>query len=156
MSPSEYWSFQVTSVISKLEKLEFNWQWCFQSDLSFELVSCFQAHFLSYFHFLLQRKVISFHEIVRWRILVTKFVGDSFKMLVTVLSFWATNINYLFTKASVTNIQKMSLISKFSHEIVTNLETSTSRCHQHHCQFVRFVKILQFMMFFENFGKIKS
>ncbi len=36
--------------------------------------------------------------------LVTKCVGDNFKMLVTVLAFLVTNIYYLFTLASGTNI----------------------------------------------------
>jgi len=43
-----------------------------------------------------------------WRMLVTKWVGYQFKMLVTVWAILVTNILYLLTWASGTNIQKMS------------------------------------------------
>ena len=42
------------------------------------------------------------------RMLVTKCVGDNFKMLVTVLAISVTNILYLLTVALGTNMQKMS------------------------------------------------
>ena len=51
-----------------------------------------------------------------WRMLETKCVGDNFKMLVMVLTISVTNILYLLTLASGTNIQKMS---------------PRSQCHQH-------------------------
>ena len=56
-----------------------------------------------------------------------KCVGDNFKIWMTVLAFLVTNIHYLFTLASVTNIQKMSSTSRFSHQysqIVTNITIS--------------------------------
>ena len=59
-----------------------------------------------------------------WRMLETKYVGDNYKMLVTVLAILVTNIHYLFTLASGTNIQKMSSTSKFNRQhpqIITNL-----------------------------------
>ena len=43
--------------------------------------------------------------------LVTKCVGENFKMLVTVLVISVTNILYLLKLALSTNIQKMSPIS---------------------------------------------
>ena len=43
--------------------------------------------------------------------LVTKCVGENFKMLVTVLAISVTNILYLLKLALSTNIQKMSPIS---------------------------------------------
>ena len=51
-----------------------------------------------------------------------KMKCDNFKMLVTVLAVLAIiNINYRFTLASGTYIQKMSPTSKFSHpQIVTD------------------------------------
>ena len=60
--------------------------------------------------------------------LETKCVGDNFKMLVTVLAFLVTNIHYLFTLASGTNIQKMSPTSKFSHQHPQIVPTLS---HQH-------------------------
>ena len=53
-----------------------------------------------------------------------KCFGDNFKMLVTVLTILAINIHYLFTLSSGTNIQKISPISKFSHQIVTNFKVT--------------------------------
>ena len=44
----------------------------------------------------------------------TKYVGDKFEMLVTVLAF--INIPYLLTFAFETNIQKMSPTSKNCHQ----------------------------------------
>ena len=41
-----------------------------------------------------------------WRMMETKCVGDNLKVLVTVLAILATNIIYLLTLASGTNIQK--------------------------------------------------
>ena len=41
----------------------------------------------------------------------TKYVGDNFKMLVTILAILVTKIFYLLTLASGTIIQKMSPIS---------------------------------------------
>ena len=46
--------------------------------------------------------------------LETKYVGDIFEMLVTVLADFVANILYILALAS-TNIQKMSPISKFCH-----------------------------------------
>ena len=56
--------------------------------------------------------------------LVTKCVGDNLEMLVTVSAIFVSNIFYLLTLASGSNIQKMSPISKFPHhhpKIVTNI-----------------------------------
>ena len=61
--------------------------------------------------------------------LETKYVGDNFEMLVTVLADFATNILYLLALASGTNIQKMSPISKFCQQhpkIVTNIYVAPS------------------------------
>ena len=61
--------------------------------------------------------------------LETKCVGDNYEMLVTVLAILVTNIHYLFTLASGTNIPKMSPTSKFGYEhpkIVTNVKSPTS------------------------------
>ena len=44
----------------------------------------------------------------------TKFFGDNYKMLVTVLAILVININYILSLASGTNIHKMSPTSKFS------------------------------------------
>ena len=52
-----------------------------------------------------------------------KCVGDNIKVLVTRLAILVTNIHYLFTLASGTNIQRMLPTSKFCHQhpkIVTN------------------------------------
>ena len=71
-----------------------------------------------------------------WRMLETKCVGDNFEMLVTVLAVFVTNIFYLLTLGSGTNIQNVSSISKFHHQhqkIVTNIKSLTSTCHQHLC-----------------------
>ena len=57
-------------------------------------------------------------------------------MLMIVLAILVTNINYLFTLASGTYIEKLSPTSNFSYQylqIVTNFKSPTSRCHQHHC-----------------------
>ena len=57
-----------------------------------------------------------------WRLLETKSAGGNYKTLVTVLDI--TNIHYLFTLASGTNIQRMLPTSKFCHQhpkIVTNI-----------------------------------
>ena len=54
-------------------------------------------------------------------------------MLVTVFAMFS-NIHYLFTLVSGTNIQKVSPTSKLCHQhpkIVTNFKSPTSRCHQH-------------------------
>ena len=70
-----------------------------------------------------------------WWILETKCVGDNNTMLVPVLTISVTNIHYLFTQASGTNISKMSPTSNFSHQctqIRTNFESLTSRCHLYH------------------------
>ena len=59
---------------------------------------------------------------------ITKCAGGNFEMLVTVLAFLVTNIHYLFTLTSGTNIQKMSPTSKFNHkyqQIVTNFKSTT-------------------------------
>ena len=72
-----------------------------------------------------------------WRMLETKYVGDNFEMLVTVLADFVTNILYLLALASGTNIQKMSPILKFRHQhpqIVTNIKSPTSTCHQRLCR----------------------
>ena len=64
--------------------------------------------------------------------LKTKRVGDEYKMLVTVSANLVTNIPYLFTLATGTNIQKMSSLSKFCHhhpKIVTNINSPKSWCH---------------------------
>ena len=56
--------------------------------------------------------------------LETKYVGDSFEMLVTVLADFVANILYLLALASGISIQKMSPISKFCHQhpkIVNNI-----------------------------------
>ena len=55
--------------------------------------------------------------------LETKCVGDNFQMLVTVWALFVAKILYLLTLASSINIQKMSPISKFSHQhpLVTNI-----------------------------------
>ena len=58
--------------------------------------------------------------------LATKSVGDNYEMWVTALAILVTNVNYLFTLASGTDIQKTSL-SKFSlqnPQIVTNFKFS--------------------------------
>ena len=66
------------------------------------------------------------------RMLETKYVGDNFEMLVTVLAHFVTNILFLLLLASGTNIEKMSPISKFCHQHkVTNIKSPTSTCHQH-------------------------
>ena len=68
--------------------------------------------------------------------LETKCVRDNFEMLVTVFAIFVTNILYLSTLSSGTNIQKMSPISKFYHQhpkIITNIKSPTSTCHQHLC-----------------------
>ena len=57
-------------------------------------------------------------------------------MLVTVLAFFATNILYLLTLASGTNIQKMSSISNFCHQhpkIVADIKSPTSTGYQNLC-----------------------
>ena len=51
--------------------------------------------------------------------LETKCVGINFKMLVTVLAILVTNIHYLFTLASGTNIQKMSPTSLSPSILIT-------------------------------------
>ena len=58
-----------------------------------------------------------------------KCVGDNYNMLVTDLAIFVTNIHYLFTLATGTNIQKMLPTSKFCHQhqkIVTNYKWPTS------------------------------
>ena len=63
-----------------------------------------------------------------WRMLETKYVGDNFEMLVTVLADFDTNIFYILPVASGINIQKKSPISKFCHKhpkIVTNIHLSS-------------------------------
>jgi len=72
----------------------------------------------------------------RRRMLETKYVGDNFEMLVTVLTDFVTNILFLLPFTSGTNIQKISPISKFCHQhpkIVTNIKSPTFTCHQHLC-----------------------
>ena len=52
--------------------------------------------------------------------------GDSYKILDTFLANLITNILYLFTLASSTNIQMMSPTSKFGHhhrQFVTNFKS---------------------------------
>ena len=63
------------------------------------------------------------------RVLETKCVGDNFKMLVTVLAILVTNILYLLTLASGTNIQKchQDLIS-----VAYKLKLSPTVSCQHH------------------------
>ena len=62
--------------------------------------------------------------------------GDSYKMLMTALINLVTNILFIFTLASVTNIRKMS-------------PTSTNRLisHQHHCICIRFFRTFWWMLF---------
>ena len=56
------------------------------------------------------------------RLLETKYVGDNFEMLVTVLADFVTKILYFLALASVTNIQKMSPTSTcHKHPLVTNI-----------------------------------
>ena len=62
-------------------------------------------------HVLWQGKNLWLHR-CWWRMLTTNCVGDNYKMLVTVLAILVTNIHYLFTLASGTNIQKMSPTSQ--------------------------------------------
>jgi len=64
-------------------------------------------------------------------------VGDGYfrqnELMTTLRCCLPTNIHYLFTLVSGTNIQKTSPRSKFCHqhrEIVTNFKSTTSRCHQ--------------------------
>lgn len=68
-----------------------------------------------------------------WRMLVTKYVGDSYKTLMMVMVILVTNIQYLFTLASGTNIQNISLTSKFSHQhhYVTNITVSPASLSPH-------------------------
>ena len=42
-------------------------------------------------------------------------VGDNYKMLVTFLAMSTTNMHYIFTSESGSNIQKISSTSKFNH-----------------------------------------
>ena len=56
-----------------------------------------------------------------WRIMETKCVDDNYKMLVTVLVILVTNIHYLFTLASGTNIYKSSPTLSHQHHDVTNM-----------------------------------
>ena len=81
--------------------------------------------------------------------LETKYVGDNFEMLVTVLVDFVTNILYLFALASGTNIQKMSPISKFCHQHPKNVTSikSISTCHQHLCSEIGGFRILTWLMF---------
>ena len=61
-----------------------------------------------------------------------KSVGGNFEKLVTVLAVFVTNILYLLTLASGTNIQKMSPISKFCHQDkVTNIYVVVSYSQIH-------------------------
>ena len=55
-----------------------------------------------------------------WRMLETKFVGESYKMLVTVLAILVTNIHFF-----------LFINSGHQHSTsVTNLKWPTSRCHE--------------------------
>merc|ERR1711917_72586 len=70
--------------------------------------------------------VIQLHGCWR-RMLETKCVGDNYKMFVTILAILVTNIHYLFTLASCTNIQKMLPTSNFVHQhpkIVINFKVT--------------------------------
>ena len=79
--------------------------------------------------------------------LVTECVGENYKMLVTVLAVLVTNIYYLFTLASGTNIQKMSPTSKFCHQQPKNFTsfkspTSLSRIFWYDERFIEDVRII--------------
>ena len=66
-----------------------------------------------------------------WRMLETKCVGDNFKMLVTVFTVVVTNILYLLTLASGTNIEILSQTFKNCHQDkVTNIYVALSDCSQ--------------------------
>ena len=79
----------------------------FKHKVTLELISSFTRYF-------------GLHR-CRWRILATKRVGDNFKMLVTVLAIFVTNIHYLFTLASDTNIPKSSSTLRRQRQDVTNI-----------------------------------
>ena len=53
--------------------------------------------------------------------LVTKCVGDNFKMLVTVLAILVTNIHLFCSLTSGTNIQLLSPTTRDQHHDVTNI-----------------------------------
>ena len=53
-------------------------------------------------------------------------------VLVTISAILVTNIDYLFTIASDTNIQKMTNI-EIQLPTSTKFKSPTSRCHQHDC-----------------------
>ena len=89
-----------------------------------------------------------------WRMLKTKYVGDNFEMLVTVVADFVTNILYLLALASGTNIQKMSPISKFCHQhpkIVTNIKPPTSTCHQHLCSLMHIRQLFTILNEFDPY-----
>ena len=68
---------------------------------------------------------------------VRDMMSDIYKMLVTVLAIFVTNIHYSFTVASGNNIQKMSPTSNFSHQFedvfddIFNRSLATRIDHQH-------------------------
>ena len=64
-----------------------------------------------------------------WRMLGMKCVVDNFKMLVTFLAILVTNVHYLFTLATDTNIQTMSPRSEFFHQ---HPKTVANVKSQHH------------------------
>ena len=102
-----------------------------------------------------------------WRMLETKRVNDNYKMVVTVLAILVTDIHYIFTLASVTNIQKMSPTMKFCHQnlqIVINFKSPTSlspKClgifkSQSSCRILKFWKVAVTLVWTGNFGPLFS
>ena len=64
--------------------------------------------------------------------LETKCVGDNYKMLLTLLAISVTNIRYLLTLSSGTNIQEMSSTSKFNRQqpqIIINITVTELIVH---------------------------